>query len=610
VLQQISADPVVRMTSLDRDLTRRRLLGLGLATAGAVALEAVPGAAALAREAGGPRATAAALRLPRARRIGPIAVPGGLDLAGLRWRGAAHPRIQLRARRTGGRWSEWLPVGHGHDHGPEAMPAGGGTDPVWLGRRDEVELRVDRPLDGLTLHTVRTDGARRRPRARAAQVAPGGAPLIITREQWGGDRLKTRGTPAYGSVELAFVHHTVNANDYGPEDSAAIVLAIAKYHINSNGWNDVGYNFLVDQYGQIFEGRAGGIDQAVIGAQAQGFNAISTGVANLGTFEDVPQTDAALNAMAKLIAWKLAIHGIPVEGQVSVVSAGGPSSRFPKGRTVTFDRISGHRDGDKTSCPGSALYAQLPELRRRAIAQDFPVALPADPTEQLTVAAAATKVAAYSDVEVSGFLRAAEGGPVAGARIAIQARGATRWNTLARAQTDPSGRYAAPVTVKANARLRAYYDGAAAEPLTSSIVDVTAVPALTAAVSTRKLQAGGRVRVSVAVRPNRSRLELAIAERGRDGRYRTVRRHRLTVRGSKAAITVRLTKPGLYRFIVSAPADAKAAAASTPQTYVRVTKGPTRSGGRPVRLTSGGAGEPLTGAGGSGGAAASARSVI
>ena len=87
-------------------------------------------------------------------------------------------------------------------------------------------------------------------------------------------------------MQLAFVHHTVNANDYAPEESAAIVLGIASYHRDHNGWNDLGYNFIVDQYGQIFEGRAGGIDQAIVGAQAQGFNSVSTGVACLGDLHE------------------------------------------------------------------------------------------------------------------------------------------------------------------------------------------------------------------------------------------------------------------------------------------------------------------------------------
>src|SRR4029079_18192461 len=121
-------------------------------------------------------------------------------------------------------------------------------------------------------------------RAARAKTAQSGPPAIIPRAAWGGDGVKPRADPSYGDVQLAFVHHTVTANDYAPEDSAGIVLGIAKYHRDTNGWNDIGYNFLVDKYGQIFEGRAGGVDAAVVGAQAQGWNSHSTGIANLGTF--------------------------------------------------------------------------------------------------------------------------------------------------------------------------------------------------------------------------------------------------------------------------------------------------------------------------------------
>ena len=101
---------------------------------------------------------------------------------------------------------------------------------------------------------------------------------------WGGDLVPPRVLPSYGEVDLAVVHHTESANEYTAEQSAGIVLAITKFHRDTRGWNDVGYNFLVDRFGTIFEGRAGGVDLPVIGAHAQGFNSISTGISIIGSF--------------------------------------------------------------------------------------------------------------------------------------------------------------------------------------------------------------------------------------------------------------------------------------------------------------------------------------
>ena len=169
-----------------------------------------------------------------------------------------------------------------------------------------------------------------------------------------------RAAPEYGEVQAAFVHHTVSANDYTPEESPGIVLGIARYHRDSNGWNDIGYNFLVDKYGQVFEGRAGGIDQAVIGAQAQGYNSVSTGIACIGTFTALPPAEPGLDALARLIGWKLSLHGVPTEGTVIVTSRGGASNRYPSGTPVTLERIPGHRDGDSTSCPGRRCTRSCP----------------------------------------------------------------------------------------------------------------------------------------------------------------------------------------------------------------------------------------------------------
>ncbi len=99
---------------------------------------------------------------------------------------------------------------------------------------------------------------------------------------WGAEACPPRYAPSYGAVSAIHVHHTVSLNDYAPEEGPAIVLAICRFHRNSNGWADIGYNMLVDKYGTLYEGRAGGLDQAVVGAQAQGFNSQTAGIANIG----------------------------------------------------------------------------------------------------------------------------------------------------------------------------------------------------------------------------------------------------------------------------------------------------------------------------------------
>ena len=285
-----------------------------------------------------------------------LRAPRRFDVVGLRWRGRARPHVHLRARTSGARWTKWreLPVdGDAHR---------GFTDPAWAGGADYVQYRLSRPVTGLRIHFVRSVGGA--PRAKAGASAAAGKPAIVPRSGWNADQCKPRSAPQYGQVKLAFVHHTVTLNDYSAEESPAIVLGICRYHRNSNGWNDIGYNFLVDKYGTIFEGRAGGVDRPVTGAQAEGFNSQSTGIANLGDYSSTAQSSAALQAMARLIRWKLPLEGAPTSGTVRVTSAGGSTNRFPAGTVATMNRISGHRDGNNTECPGSALYAQLPELRR------------------------------------------------------------------------------------------------------------------------------------------------------------------------------------------------------------------------------------------------------
>jgi hypothetical protein len=197
-------------------------------------------------------------------------------------------------------------------------------------------------------------------RTRAPQLA--GKPTIITRAGWGANEAIRRGSPVYAdNVHLAIIHHTAGSNSYTAGQSAAIVRAIELYHVKGNGWNDIGYNFLVDKYGQIFEGRYGGMTRAVIGAHAMGFNAGSTGIAVIGEYDSVGISAAARAALISLLAWRLDLAHVDPLSKVVRVSAGNP--RFRAGKAVTLRAMSGHRDVYPTGCPGAKLYAQLPAIR-------------------------------------------------------------------------------------------------------------------------------------------------------------------------------------------------------------------------------------------------------
>jgi hypothetical protein len=320
------------------------------------------------------------------------------------------------------------------------------------------------------------------------------------------------------------VHHTVTANDYGPEDSAAIVLGIARYHRNSNGWNDIGYNFLVDRYGQVFEGRAGGIDQAVVGAQAQGYNSVSTGIACLGDYTAIAQTPEAMDVLARLIAWKLSVHAVPTDGTITVTSAGGETNRYPAGTPVTFQRISGHRDGNNTACPGDVLYAQLDQLR--SAAAQF-----AGPAAGLTIYAS-KEVRGVKPSSVSGYLRFPDGSVPGGAAIAVEFlvnSGAAAWEPVATTVAGADGTWRAAVQLPASGQLRAVFAGDSTRArLESAPRKVTVLARLNITLDRTRLRLGRRVNVSGVADPA-THVRLTLQRRSRR-RWRTARRRLIRVR--------------------------------------------------------------------------------
>jgi hypothetical protein len=140
-----------------------------------------------------------------------------------------------------------------------------------------------------------------------------------------------------------------------------MIRAVQAFHIEGRDWSDIGYNFIVDRFGGIWEGRDGSIDKLSIGAHAQGFNTSTIGVMVLGNYSAVGPSAAALDSVAKVIAWKFANNGVNPDTPVDYTSGGSVS--IPAGQTRTFPRIVGHRDVGATSCPGTFLYPQLPNIR-------------------------------------------------------------------------------------------------------------------------------------------------------------------------------------------------------------------------------------------------------
>ncbi|MEU9334870.1 peptidoglycan recognition protein [Streptomyces sp. NPDC048290] len=203
--------------------------------------------------------------------------------------------------------------------------------------------------------------------AGAPQTKPyiGPRPKIVTRKGWGADEgLREKRFVYTKKVKAAFVHHTATGNNYQCSEASSVIRGIYRYHVGSMGWRDIGYNFLVDKCGNIYEGRAGGVAKPVLGAHTLGFNTDSMGIAVIGTYSSTKPSGSAVTAVARLSAWKLGIWGANPKGTTSLKSGGG--NLYAKGKNVRLNVISGHRDGFATDCPGGQLYGRLGTARADA----------------------------------------------------------------------------------------------------------------------------------------------------------------------------------------------------------------------------------------------------
>ena len=497
----------------------------------------------------------------------PIRAPRPLDVLGFRWRAPRNVHLEIRTRRRG-RWGKWVTLPAAADHGPDRGARPRATEAAAVAGARVFQLRATQTVDELYAHGIAV--ARPAATAAAAAVPRRGAPLnvpsdVIPRTAWRAQAPRT--APEYGEVQVAFVHHTVTTNNYGPEDSVAIVRGIQHYHRNVLGWNDIGYQLLVDHHGQIFEGREGGIDRPVVGAQAQGYNYVSAGIAVIGTHTSQAVTTAAFEALAAVLGWKLSVHGVPTQGHVTVTSTGGPLNRFPAGRGVRLQRISGHRDGDSTTCPGNGLYAQLPALRARAAELATPTGL--------SLLTSPRRVGHLEPATVSGRLLLPDGSPGAGVGVEVQARTGRGWEPVVPAVTDASGSWSASLALPNSRSLRAAATPDPTQPtLFSPPVKLEVRLAISAAVQPSRIPFGGSTVLRGTVDPRRRlrQLFVTVDRRAAGGRYVRVVRFRATARNGRFRVPLRPSRPGLYRVRVSAPGDRLNAAGRSAPLFVRATR--------------------------------------
>ncbi len=292
--------------------------------------------------------------------------PGRFDLVGLRWHGSGS--VEFSVRGLGGGYGPWLDATGGEDDRPddgtpEAARMSGWRvgAPTWVGPSSGIRYRITGAVADLRASFVRSPELKIPLRA----VSAAGSPPIVKRSSWGADEKIRRRDPSYApSVRFASVHNTAGSNDYSPSQVAAIIRAIELFHVESNGWDDIGYNFLVDRYGRVYEGRYGGVDENVVGAHIRGFNQGSVGVAVIGSFGRSELPAAAQASLQRLIAWRLDLAHVDPLSTLIAVSDG--SERYPKGTAVVLRTVSGHRDTGLTTCPGDRLYGRLETIASRA----------------------------------------------------------------------------------------------------------------------------------------------------------------------------------------------------------------------------------------------------
>ena len=277
--------------------------------------------------------------------------------------------------RDEGRWTEWFELGVVDTGEAEHRVA---SEPVIAAAGDAIQAVVEttsgKVPEDLQVNLVRAGGPMKALTARPAATGDELRPAIVTRAEWGADENATRDSLRSSELKAMYVHHTAGSNTYSRDQAASIVKGIHSYHVKSNGWPDIGYQFLVDRFGTIYEGRRGSLDELIVGAQAGGYNTNTIGVSGLGNFHGtgVKPSSAMIDGIVQVLSWQAHKWDLDPTGTVRLMTGGstGSGTRWKPGElTDPLPVILGHKDTNVTACPGDDLYARLGSIRT-AVAQN------------------------------------------------------------------------------------------------------------------------------------------------------------------------------------------------------------------------------------------------
>lgn len=308
-----------------------------------------------------------------------VDVPDGTESVAVAWDGERDGAVRVRSHDADG-WTGWVELHADPTHAPDdATALRTVVGPVWVGDADLVEVDVEHgALAGLTVHALRIDDppAGGSPFGAEPAAAAVAQPGIVPRASWGAaPYISGRNgctQPSAARVRFAVLHHTVTTNAYSSAETDDQIRSVQHIHQNLEGYCDIAYNFVVDRFGRIWEGRAGGVDRGIIGGHAKGFNTGSVGVVLLGQHHpgasppSASVAPAARDAVVNLLRWKFALHGVDARARVSVTSQCDTSTgpcRYPAGRVVALPTIVGHRDVQLTACPGDLAQPIVSAIR-------------------------------------------------------------------------------------------------------------------------------------------------------------------------------------------------------------------------------------------------------